>query len=147
MRFNQWLRLHENPHATVDSPIRWQGKDIIILDLRAEDWKIIEGKPNTLQTQSLKNKLSMYQFNGYPPFIGRIPGDGRFLFHDGNDSFNFNIVDTPSGSNATNLDQLAIEGNWWDYVIGYDHKDNRVKQPKFVRTAEVPTMIGSNSAF
>src|SRR5687767_4464003 len=107
MLFKQWFTLNENPHATLSQPIQWQGKEIVIVDLRVEDWKI-NGK-NSNETEGFKKQLAMYQFGGYPPFFGRIPNDGRFLYHNGNDSFNFSIVNSMP-LDGVNLDSLAING-------------------------------------
>ena len=63
-----------------------------------------------------------------PPFYGLIPDSGFYLVYDGNEEYAFTL-ERSKPDIGENLDELDIQGSWWDYVEGIDADNNTIKYP------------------
>lgn len=130
MKFKQWYILNERPQAALAQPLRTAQGEIVMIDMRSEDW-IIEN--NDESTLNFKRQLE--QIAGYPPFYGLVPGTGQYIHHNGQDHFNYEVLTQPPGL-GQDLDNLALEGSWWDYVQGWGIDNKVIKSPKRARVGE-----------
>jgi len=120
------MLLSEIPQVLLAEPIvLGDGRQLARIDLRAERWRV---QDDDEKTEKAKNELQVTL--SLPTFYGLIPvGHARqWLTYDGNDKTLLTITFAqPSGE--INLDDMKIEGSWWDYVRGIDMDNNVVKNP------------------